>query len=167
MIGSTPTPTIVIGVGNRDRGDDAAGPLVAERVADAGLGRSVTTIVVEGDLSDLALRWLPHQAVVIVDAAVTGARPGTVHRWSGVPPANERPLSSHGVSLRGALELGRILGRTARTIDIIGIEGRSFELFEGPATEVTRSIDLVSDQLISELSRTEAVSTEPGGNLVE
>jgi hydrogenase maturation protease len=167
VTGSTPASTIVIGVGNRDRGDDAAGPRVAERVANAGLGRSVTTMVVEGDLSDLALRWLPHQAVVIVDAAVTGARPGTVHRWPDLPPADQRPLSSHGVSLRDALELGRILGRTARTIDIVGIEGRSFELFEEPVTEVTRSIDLVADQLISELGHTEAAGTESGRSYVE
>lgn len=144
--------TVVIGVGNRDRGDDAAGLLVADRVSDAGLGGLVTVMGVEGDLSDLALRWSPHHSVVIVDAAVTGAPPGTVHRWTNLPGPEERPLSSHGVSLADALELGRMLGRTARSIEIIGIEGRVFDLFCPPSSEVLRSVEAVAGLLIAHLA---------------
>lgn len=160
MTGPERVPTLVIGVGNRDRGDDAAGPMVAEQVERAGLGRSVTTLVMEGDLSDLSLRWSSAEAVIIIDAAVTGAPAGTIHRWSGLPPTDQQPLSSHGISLRDALELGRLLGRTARSIDIIGIEGQAFDLFSRPTTDVARSVEVVADGLVDGLRQRDAAGAE-------
>jgi len=74
---------LVIGVGNRDRGDDAVGPVVADAVADR-CGDAVESIVVEGDLADLALRWGDAQTVVVVDAMVGGAAPGTVVELDGL-----------------------------------------------------------------------------------
>ena len=53
---------IVIGVGNRDRGDDAAGVAVAEGVA------GVETHVVDAGALNLYEHWMAHDTVIVVDA---------------------------------------------------------------------------------------------------
>ena len=144
--------TLVIGVGNRDRGDDAAGPLVADAVRNADLGPTVGTTVIEGDLSDLALRWEGSQSVIIVDAAVTGAPLGTVHRGVEVASPDRPPISSHGISLEDAIELGRRLGRSPPQLTVFGIESRSFEHFDNPGAEVQHAISLVAAEIVDGLT---------------
>lgn len=146
--------TLVIGVGNRDRGDDAAGPLVADAVRAAHLEPSVATTTIEGDLSDLALRWDHSQTVIIVDAAVTGAPAGTVHRDVELAAWGTRPISSHGMSLQDAIELGRNLGRLPAQLTVVGIEARSFEHFDDPGSEVMSAVALVAAEIIDGLATT-------------
>jgi len=66
---------IVIGVGNRDRGDDAAGIAVAERVTG-----TISHVVPTGAM-DLYELWTAHDSVVIIDAMRSDAAVGTVRRF--------------------------------------------------------------------------------------
>lgn len=137
----------MIGVGNRDRGDDAIGPLVADAVA-ARLGAGVATTVVEGDLSDLALRWPLDHHVVVVDAVVSGAPAGTVHviddpsRFAD-RAATPAPWSTHGIGLGEAIELARLLDRLPARLTVIGVEAERFEHGEPPGPAVADAIDPV------------------------
>lgn len=142
------SPTLVIGIGNRDRGDDAAGPLVIDALRRAPVATRPATLVVEGDLSDLSLRWAADDHVVMVDAAVTGEPVGTVRRFDTIP-AGETLLSSHGISLRDAIELGRLLGRSPSRLEIIAIEGACFDHFAPPHPYVLRSAETVAAQLLA------------------
>lgn len=152
MITDREPHTLVIGIGNRDRGDDAAGPLVADAVRNATLEPSVTTTILEGDLSDLSLRWDPAQTVIIVDAAVTGAPLGTIHRDIELTACGTRPISSHGVSLQDAIELGRRLDRMPEELTVVGIEARSFEHFDDPGAEVLQAVEVVAAEIIDRLA---------------
>ncbi len=152
MKGDELSRTLVIGVGNRDRGDDAAGPLVADAIRHAHLGPAVGTTIIEGDLSDLALRWDRSQSVIIVDAAVTGAPPGTVHRGIHLVSSGSPPISSHGISLEDAIELGRQLGRSPAQLTVFGIEAGSFEHFDNPGAEVQNAISLVAAEIVDSLT---------------
>jgi hydrogenase maturation protease len=120
----------VIGCGNRHRGDDQAGIVVAERLRELGFEADIHT----GDAFALIESWRSNEDVILVDAVVTGAPPGTLHVWdsslpgSGLPNAARDPaVSSHGFDLAKAIELGRALGEFPNRLRVYGIEGTQFE----------------------------------------
>jgi hydrogenase maturation protease len=140
---STTRRPLLIGVGNRDRGDDGIGVLVVESCARL-LGASIVTLVAEGDLSDLALKWERDQTVVIVDAMVSGRAAGSIVRIDAVDqrlPVDERLLSSHGIGLGEAVQLARLLDRLPHRLTIFGIEARNFEQFDAITPEVRDALD--------------------------
>jgi hydrogenase maturation protease len=90
--------------------------------------------------------------VIIVDAAVTGAPLGTVHRDVDMPVHGTRPISSHGMSLQDAIELGRYLDRLPDRLTVVGIEARSFEHFSEPESEVLGAVAMVAAEIIEGLA---------------
>jgi len=91
-------PTLVIGVGNPDRGDDAAGLMAARRLrADAQPG--VVVREASGEATALIDAWDGFARVIVIDAAHSGAAPGTVTRFDAVAaplPASLARESTHG-----------------------------------------------------------------------
>jgi hydrogenase maturation protease len=145
--------TLVIGVGNPWRGDDAAGLEVARRLEREG----VRAIAHEGDGSGLLSHWDGVDAVVVVDAATSGAAPGTVYRFaaSGGPlPTRLSSSSTHALGVAEAIELARALGRLPQALVVYAIEGESFDAGEGLTPAVERAVA----QLVEELR---AVQPEP------
>ena len=116
----------IICCGNRDRGDDGAGLLVADRLA--ALGVSVERCL--GETAELISAWEGAPEVVMVDAVVTGTHSGTIHRWdankSELPTSV--PSSTHGMGLGKAIELARVLGTLPPRLEVFGIEARQFTL---------------------------------------
>ncbi len=148
MAESTTRP-LVIGVGNRDRGDDGVGPLAAlafaERWPDC-----AEIYLAEGDLSDLLLRWQADQSVVIVDAVVTDRVPGTISTLDGLDaqlPLDERLISSHGVGIGEAIELAKLLDRRPAAITIIGVEAGQCGHFMELSNPVARALPDVVDRI--------------------
>jgi hydrogenase maturation protease len=140
---------VVAVVGNRLRGDDAAGPLVADAVRAAG----VPVRIVEAATNPLTVldAWCPEDTVYLVDAVMSGAPPGTVHEFAAgdaaLPP--ERPGgSTHGVGLATVLELARVLGHLPRTLVILGIEGARFDLGAEPHPAVREAAAAVADRIV-------------------
>ena len=79
--------TVVIGVGNRMRGDDAAGLVVIDRLTGR-LPADVRLVESAGDVTHLLDAWRDASRAIVVDAVVSGEEPGTVHRLdarSGIP----------------------------------------------------------------------------------
>ncbi len=109
---------VIIGIGNRDRGDDACGIAVAERVT------GTTSHVVSAGAMDLYEFWTAHDSVVIVDAMRSDAPIGTVRRFdvSTSPLPNEAFASTHSFGPAAAVEIARALGRLPANIEVIGIE---------------------------------------------
>ncbi|HSE10948.1 MAG TPA: hydrogenase maturation protease, partial [Nocardioidaceae bacterium] len=119
---------LVIGIGNRSRGDDAVGPEVASRVASLNL-RGVTVVEHGGPLA-LVDQLGEHDDVVVVDATASHGEPGSVR----VVRVGETPLkfdpaftSSHGIGVAEAVELARSLGRLPRRLTLVGVEAADFE----------------------------------------
>ena len=139
---------LVVGVGNRNRGDDGVGP----RVVDAVRARlaHVTTYLAHGDLSDLVMRWEPDQQVIVVDAMVSGRPPGSIVQVNAIEehlPIGSGLLSSHGVGLAEAVELARVLDRLPATLTIFGVEAEQFEYLGEIGTNVASAIDEVVDRI--------------------
>ena len=131
----------VIGVGNRDRGDDGVGPLVVDEIRRC--CPEIETFVAEGDLSDLAMRWEADQSVVIIDAISSGRPVGTIVEIDALAeqlPTQQGLLSSHGVGLAEAVELARLLDRLPRQLKVIGVEAKSFNQFDPVTPEVAAAI---------------------------
>ncbi len=133
---------IVIGVGNPWRGDDGAGPAVARRLAG---GR-----VHEGDAVALLDAWSDAAHVVIVDAARSGAPPGSVHHFdarAGSLPAALLRSSTHAFGVSDAVELGRALGRLPARLDVYAIEGAAFELGDELSPPVANAVSELATAL--------------------
>jgi hydrogenase maturation protease len=135
----------IIGFGNLDRGDDAAGLLVARRLREL-------AVESEENCDPLSLidSWSNDDEIIIIDAVVTGATPGTIRFWQ----VGSEPLSgftfettTHGLGVRQAIELARTLNRLPERIRIYGIEGRLFEIGASPSPKVLNSVENVAQQL--------------------
>jgi hydrogenase maturation protease len=135
---------IVIGIGNPNRGDDAAGPAVARSLRDVVTAApnldcaaarplpAVRPVIIEhqGEATALILEMTAAEQLFLVDACVSGAPPGTIHRFdvSSVPmPALASGYSTHGFGVAAAVELARALGLLPRLSVVYAIEGASFD----------------------------------------
>lgn len=137
-------------LGSRYRGDDAVGPLVADRLRAAG----AAVLECDDEPTRLLDAWAGLDLVVIVDAVSSGAAAGTVHRVE----AGEGPLprelglaSTHAFSVPDALELGRALGRAPRRVVVIGVEGAAFDMGDPVTPAVAAALDEAARAVLAEL----------------
>ena len=130
----------MIGVGNAWRRDDGAGPALARRC------RARHT----ADPAELLDLWEGATWAVVVDAAASGAAPGTVHRFDAVAgplPAGRTPASTHAFGVGDAVELARALDRLPARLDVLAIEGEDFGPGTGLTAAVARAVDALADEL--------------------
>ena len=135
-----PNPRLkVIGVGNAWRGDDAVGLLVARRLREDPLLQA-EIVECRGTVTAVREAWKDSAGVIVVDAVVSGSRPGAIHRFNalgaGVPAELSRSPSSHGWGVAEALALGQVLHELPPWLIIYGIEGQNF----GPGQEVSQEV---------------------------
>jgi hydrogenase maturation protease len=154
--------TVVFGVGHPDRGDDAAGWLVADLLGD---GPSLEVRRVTADPSALLTEplWDRAERVVVVDAVRTGARPGTVHCWDLFEVLGTAFASAGGTHDLGVVTtfgLAAALGRLPLVATVIGIEGSAFEPGTPPCDAVLAAVDRVAATL-----EIEVVAEEVGRSL--
>ena len=77
-----PNPRLkVIGVGNEWRGDDAVGLLVARRLK-ADQPPEVSIAECRGTVTAVREAWNAAAGVIVVDAVVSGGRPGAIYRFN-------------------------------------------------------------------------------------
>jgi hydrogenase maturation protease len=145
---------LVVGVGRRDRGDDAVGPAVAERAME--LVPPEVTLVTQMEPADLIDAWAGAGLVVVTDAVRSGQRPGTVH----VLRARHGPLTvrtgagnTHGLGLAEVIELGRALRRLPPELVVVGVEGQRFGLGEPMSPQVRACVERAA-AAVAEVIRT-------------
>jgi hydrogenase maturation protease len=142
----------VIGIGNTLRGDDGAGRRVARRLA-AAAPPGVEVMELDGGAAELLAAWenAGDGEVVVVDAARSGAPPGTVHRFEAshaALPATLDATSSHGLGLAAAVELARALGRLPRRLSVYAIESAGFTAGD----ELSPSVAAAVEEVVRELA---------------
>ena len=80
VLDSTPrASTVVIGIGNPDRGDDAVGRRVATRLRGR-VPEAVTVVEEDGEATRLLERLGGTASAILVDATISGAAVGTIRR---------------------------------------------------------------------------------------
>lgn len=166
------TATVVIGIGNPDRGDDGAGPLVV-RLLTARLSAArpcdarVRAVAHRGDAAALLELFDGAAGAIIVDAYHSGAPPGTVRRFdverAPLPADAAPPLSTHGLDLGQTLELARALGRLPPRCTVYAIEARSFATGAGPGAAISAAAAALAARLAEELAEAPAQAPGPDG----
>ncbi len=144
----------IICCGNRDRGDDAAGLMVADQLLDMGIEAEVCG----SDPLELMERWKSADDVIVVDAMLTGAPAGTVRSFEAPLRANLSGAgsSSHGLGVGEAICLAEILGRLPRRLRVYGIEGKHFQVGAGVSHEVQQAAENLARQIAAETILVEA-----------
>ena len=148
---------LVIGMGHPDRGDDAVGRVVADRLLRDPLP-GVKVVATDGEAGKLLDLFDEAEHVIIVDAGLSGAKPGTIHRLDAVTASLPRPMfamSSHAIGLVESIELARTLGTLPKRCIVLAVEGERFDLGAGLSQAVAQAVDalvrLVADELKVEL----------------
>ena len=138
---------VVIGVGNDLRGDDAAGWETVRRLLPS---PSLVLHEHPGDAPGLVSLWGPDDEVVIVDAVVADAPPGTVlevDALAGELPAAVSWATTHGAGVAEGVALARALGLLPKRLVVLGIVARRFDLGTPMTPEVERAVDEVVRRL--------------------
>jgi len=149
----------IIACGNPGRGDDAAGWRVAERLRELGLeALGVGIKRCTGDATAL-LRELPGDGdIILLDAVMTGAAPGTIHHWDGIPPFQIRkPSSTHALGVAEALKLAMSLGRLPKSLQVFGIEAEQFELGSPLSPRVKQATEDLAQRIQTSIQAEQAV----------
>lgn len=134
---------LVLGLGNRLLGDDAAGPLVvAALAAGAGLPGAVLR-----DGGTIGLSLLPEiedaEALVAVDAAELAAAPGSVQVFEGAAMDRQlggRKRSAHEVALFDLMAAAELSGCLPARRALVAVQPQRCELALAPTPAVAQAI---------------------------
>jgi hydrogenase maturation protease len=134
--------SLIIGLGG-PRGDDAAGWVAVDRLAD--LPERGVRLLKTGDSLSLAaiLCEASSPCAAIVDAAAPRGEPGTIRSFDRDEISIQRgsAWSTHGVGLIEAIELVEALGYTFKRLRLHTIEAKTVGHGSGLSPEVEAAID--------------------------
>lgn len=109
-----------------------------------------------GDGAALMELWKDADSVVVIDAVLSGAAPGTVSRFD----AALRPLpalmfrdSTHAFGLAEAVELSRALKQLPRRLIVYGVEAKNFEAGTNLSPAIEFALPTVVERVLQELSQ--------------
>ena len=143
---------LCIGIGNRYRRDDSAGPCVSDALLQLNLP-GVTVIEHSGEGASLMDAWRGGDAVILIDAVSSGAKPGTLFQFAAHDsplPAGYFPYSTHAFGVSQALELSRSLGELPSLCVVFGIEGACFDF----GTDLSPAVEQTVQQIVPVIIRT-------------
>lgn len=138
--------TLVIGIGNDFRHDDAAGLVAARQLRE----RGVTARTHEGDLAALMDLWSDADQVILLDAVSSGAPAGTLHRLDASTTSLPRELfcgSTHALGLADAVELSRTLGTLPARVLVFGVEAADVTAGVGLTPAVERALRVLVEEV--------------------
>jgi len=145
--------TLIIGLGNQYRRDDAVGLVVARRLKEAA-PEHVRVLEESGEGTSLMESWKGADTVILIDAVHSEAGPGTVRRLD----AHRQPIptrffhcSTHAFGVAEAIELARVLSQLPPRLIVYGIEGKTFEAGLGLSPEVEKAAQEVVERVLGDL----------------
>jgi len=145
--------TLIVGIGSPILGDDGVGVHAARRLRERGTLDGVD--VVELGTAGLALLDLVegYDRLIVLDAIVTGAAPGTLHTLVGEEVARAAHLGAgHEADLSTTLALGRRLpgGRMPDEVVVLAVEAADLHTFR---EELTPEVEAAVPSLLAALER--------------
>jgi hydrogenase maturation protease len=153
--------TLVLGVGNPDRGDDAVGRVVA-RLLRAPAG--VRVLELDGETTAILSALQGSECAWLIDAAQSGAPAGTIHRidcclTDAVIPRST--VSSHGFGVAEAIALARALDTLPPRCIVYAIEAAGFTHGAPLSPAVAHAAQEVADRILAELTPPPPSSPRP------
>lgn len=145
--------TVVIGIGNPDRGDDALGLEVIDRLRRNPPGEARLETA-RGDMLKVIEMIERADHAILVDAMRSGTEPGHVLRLDAstgsVKTALDSFASTHTVNLAETIELARSLGRMPGRLIVYGVEAADFTLGHPLSPRVAGVVDEVTSRIREE-----------------
>ena len=140
---------LVIAAGNPSRGDDAIGPLLAERL-DA-LGLPEVEVLADFQFQvEHALDLIGRSTVVFVDASASGAIPFSL---TAVCARADRSLTTHALSPAAVVSIHqRLLGAAPRSF-VLAVRGYAFDLGAPLSAAARSNLDCAMAALLDLLER--------------
>lgn len=138
---------LVACLGNADRGDDAIGPIVAQKLRGR-VPADVAVLIRGGDMLSLIEDWSGYDTLICVDAAGPIGAPGRIHRLdlaTDALPRGPSVTSSHALSLAEVIDLARILHWAPQHIIVYAVEGSRFDA----GAAITAAAAAAADELAS------------------
>ena len=136
---------LILGIGNRYRGDDALGCLIADDIKNH-VPDNVEVMEHDGEPASLIDLWKDRDLVILVDAVSSGTEAGTIHHIdlnSRALPDSFRSYSTHAFGIAEAVELSKVLNKMPKQLIFYGIEGKSF----AATTELSEPIKIATKEL--------------------
>lgn len=148
---AAPAGTVIVCVGNSLVGDDAAGSAVHDALDGRLPPRTRLRLLGVGGIA-LLDDLQGEECLIVVDAVQLGAAAGTVHvlAWDAIPEAGGAAVSLHGLGIREAVAVGRMLYPEImpRRVYLVGIEGRRFDCL---GEEMTPAVSAAIDEAVSQV----------------
>ena len=144
-------PTLVFGVGNPSRGDDAVGPMLIERLQqrqEAGGLRGVDLLTDFQLQVEHALDLIDRQRVIFVDAAVGLRVPFCL---SAIEPAATLSWTTHSLTPAGLVRLYRSLYGDPPRMELLAIGAERFELGSPLSQQTEINLEAATRGLLSTL----------------
>jgi hydrogenase maturation protease len=131
-------PRLVIAIGNPSRGDDALGPLIAERLA--ALDLPGVEVLTDYQLQiEYALDLRGREEVLFVDATVSGDAPFSLEPLAALSDAS---VTTHALSPQALLAgYARLTGEAPPRATVLAVRGVAFELGEGLSAEAAANLE--------------------------
>jgi hydrogenase maturation protease len=145
---------VVIGVGNSLRGDDGVGQFVV-RLMRSEIPPDVRLLEHDGEATALLAELQLARRVWLIDAAQSGAPPGTIHRIDCASSGAIVPrggVSSHGFGVAEAIGLARALGTLPEHCIVYAIEAADFTPGAAMSPAVMRAAHEVAARILEELA---------------
>lgn len=158
---------LVAGAGNPFRRDDGAGPAVVACLRRLRPAPPLDLVETSGEAAGLVELWRGRDLVVVVDAARSGATPGSVHRLEcgagrveAMPPLPT--LTTHGSGVSAAISLARVIDVLPRRLVVLAVEAGDLGDGPGLSPPVRAAVRRVVDAVLAEVTlATAAVAAEP------
>jgi hydrogenase maturation protease len=146
---------LIIGIGNEFRGDDAIGIVVVTRLRQQSIP-GYKIIEYSGEGSGLVNLWKDADKIIVIDAAFSGAEPGTIYRFEigrdAISVKLFKGYSTHAIGLAEAIELSRTLDSMPKKMIVYGIEGKSYETGRELSEEVIAASEKVIARIIEDIA---------------
>lgn len=144
---------LIIGIGNRYRGDDGLGCFIADELKKQ-VTHDVEVIEHNGDPASLIDLWQGRSQVILIDAISSGTEIGTIHDFDlhqQALPDTFRNYSTHALGVAEAVELARALGKLPSHI-IFGIEAENFKADTHQSTQLQQAMKALQDKVLKAIS---------------
>ncbi len=145
---------VIVGLGNRFRGDDGAGLELVARLRDR-VPDGVEVVAIDGDPMQLLEIFAAAELVLVADAVAADAKLGPVYRFD----ASDRPVpgavfgsSTHAFGLADTIELARALGKLNARVLVYGLTGADFGASDELTPTVLAQLDVAAEQMLADLA---------------
>ena len=146
---------LIIAIGNRYRGDDALGCLMADELRGAASGIA-DVIEHDGESASLIESWQGRRCAVLIDAVSSGAEAGMIHHIDlnkQALPDRFRSFSTHAFGVAEAVELARVLNKLPPRIIFYGVEGKVFAADTKLSAPLQAVVKTLRQRILDEISK--------------